>query len=108
MEWLTGLFNVIFRTDKMPEERRWSRMVMLYKNKDEDEEEYVYLCEPIWIHTAVINYINNPFCKEIVGAVYGQKRELSLVRPILLYRVECWSIKITHAQKYKGSGDEDV
>ncbi|KAG5592687.1 hypothetical protein H5410_043201 [Solanum commersonii] len=33
MEWLTGLFNVIFRTSSMPEEWRWSTMIPLYKNK---------------------------------------------------------------------------
>ncbi|XP_059315751.1 uncharacterized protein LOC132066460 [Lycium ferocissimum] len=33
LEWLTGLFNVIFKTAKMPEEWRWSMMVPLYKNK---------------------------------------------------------------------------
>ncbi|XP_019254682.1 PREDICTED: uncharacterized protein LOC109233302, partial [Nicotiana attenuata] len=33
LEWLAGLFNVIFRTKKMPEEWRSSRVVPLYKNK---------------------------------------------------------------------------
>ncbi|XP_019264714.1 PREDICTED: uncharacterized protein LOC109242299 [Nicotiana attenuata] len=33
LEWLTRLFNVIFRTKKMLEEWRWSTMVPLYKNK---------------------------------------------------------------------------
>ncbi|XP_070056710.1 uncharacterized protein [Nicotiana tomentosiformis] len=33
LEWLTGFFNVIFRTNKMPEEWRWSTMVPLYMNK---------------------------------------------------------------------------
>ncbi|XP_070039503.1 uncharacterized protein [Nicotiana tomentosiformis] len=33
LEWLTTLFNVIFRTNKMPEEWRWSMMVPVYKNK---------------------------------------------------------------------------
>ncbi|XP_070045248.1 uncharacterized protein [Nicotiana tomentosiformis] len=33
LEWLTGLFNVIFKTKKMLEEWRWSTMVPLYKNK---------------------------------------------------------------------------
>lgn len=31
--WLTRLFNTIFRTMKMPEEWRWSTMILLYKNK---------------------------------------------------------------------------
>ncbi|XP_016500552.2 uncharacterized protein LOC107818985 [Nicotiana tabacum] len=35
LEWLTGLFNVIFRTNKMPEEWRSSTVVPLYKNKDD-------------------------------------------------------------------------
>ncbi|XP_059284900.1 uncharacterized protein LOC132038212 [Lycium ferocissimum] len=33
LEWLTGLFNVIFKTTKMPEEWRWSTMIPVYKNK---------------------------------------------------------------------------
>jgi len=33
LEWLTGLFNVIFKTNKMSEEWRWSTMISLYKNK---------------------------------------------------------------------------
>ncbi|KAG5615079.1 hypothetical protein H5410_014903 [Solanum commersonii] len=33
IEWLTRLFNVIFKTAKMPDEWRWSTMVSLYKNK---------------------------------------------------------------------------
>nr|XP_009592239.1 uncharacterized protein LOC104089116 [Nicotiana tomentosiformis] len=33
LEWLTGLFYVIFMTKKMPYEWRWSTMVSLYKNK---------------------------------------------------------------------------
>ncbi|XP_019224321.1 PREDICTED: uncharacterized protein LOC109206009 [Nicotiana attenuata] len=33
LEWLTGLFNIIFRTKRMPDEWRWSTMVPVYKNK---------------------------------------------------------------------------
>ncbi|XP_019258349.1 PREDICTED: uncharacterized protein LOC109236612 [Nicotiana attenuata] len=33
LEWLIGLFNIIFKTNRMPEEWRWSTMVPLYKNK---------------------------------------------------------------------------
>ncbi|XP_019226337.1 PREDICTED: uncharacterized protein LOC109207802 [Nicotiana attenuata] len=33
LEWLTRLFNVIFRTKKMPEEWRWSFMVLFYMDK---------------------------------------------------------------------------
>ncbi|XP_019228557.1 PREDICTED: uncharacterized protein LOC109209697 [Nicotiana attenuata] len=33
LEWLTRLFNVIFRMKKMPEEWRWITMVLVYKNK---------------------------------------------------------------------------
>ncbi|KAG5611191.1 hypothetical protein H5410_022472, partial [Solanum commersonii] len=33
IEWLTRMFNVIFKTTKMPDEWRWSTMVPLYKNK---------------------------------------------------------------------------
>ncbi|XP_070014955.1 uncharacterized protein [Nicotiana sylvestris] len=30
LEWLTGLFNVIFKTNRMPNEWKWSTMVPLY------------------------------------------------------------------------------
>jgi len=33
LEWLTELFNVIFRIAKMPEEWRSSTVIPLYKNK---------------------------------------------------------------------------
>ncbi|KAM3395257.1 hypothetical protein P3S68_004262 [Capsicum galapagoense] len=33
VRWLTGLFNEIFKTAKMPEAWRWSTMIPLYKNK---------------------------------------------------------------------------
>lgn len=33
LEWLTELFNIIFRTKEMPEEWRWSTMIPIYKNK---------------------------------------------------------------------------
>ncbi|XP_070047291.1 uncharacterized protein [Nicotiana tomentosiformis] len=33
LEWLTRLFNAIFKTKKMPEEWRWSTIVPVYKNK---------------------------------------------------------------------------
>ena len=33
LEWLTELFNVIYRTAKMPREWRTSTVIPLYKNK---------------------------------------------------------------------------
>ncbi|XP_019259281.1 PREDICTED: uncharacterized protein LOC109237425 [Nicotiana attenuata] len=33
LEWLTRLFNVFFKTKKMPEEWRWCKMIPLYKKK---------------------------------------------------------------------------
>nr|XP_009631907.1 uncharacterized protein LOC104121585 [Nicotiana tomentosiformis] len=33
LEWLTELFNIIFKMKKMPEEWRWSTMIPQYKNK---------------------------------------------------------------------------
>ncbi|XP_009778018.2 uncharacterized protein [Nicotiana sylvestris] len=32
LEWLTSLFNVIFKTKKMPEDWKWSLMIPLHKN----------------------------------------------------------------------------
>ncbi|XP_019256422.1 PREDICTED: uncharacterized protein LOC109234827 [Nicotiana attenuata] len=34
LEWLSELFNVIFKTKQIPEEWRWSTMIPLYKNKE--------------------------------------------------------------------------
>jgi hypothetical protein len=31
--WLTKLFNLIFRSNKMPDEQRWSILVPIFKNK---------------------------------------------------------------------------
>lgn len=33
LEWLTRLFNVIFKMSKMPDKWRWSTMIPLYMNK---------------------------------------------------------------------------
>ncbi|KAK4376815.1 hypothetical protein RND71_003111 [Anisodus tanguticus] len=33
LEWLTELFNIIFKMERVPEEWRWSTMIPLYKNK---------------------------------------------------------------------------
>ena len=38
LEWLTDLFNVIFRTAKMPEEWRSSTVIPLYKNKGDIQD----------------------------------------------------------------------
>lgn len=33
LEWLTRLFNVVFRTPKISKSGRWSSMIPVYKNK---------------------------------------------------------------------------
>ena len=38
LEWLTELFNVIFRTAKMPREWRSSTVITLYKNKGDIQD----------------------------------------------------------------------
>nr|XP_009605301.1 uncharacterized protein LOC104099877 [Nicotiana tomentosiformis] len=38
LEWLTGLFNDIFRVNKIPEEWQWSLMITLYKNKGDIQD----------------------------------------------------------------------
>ncbi|XP_019226321.1 PREDICTED: uncharacterized protein LOC109207784 [Nicotiana attenuata] len=35
LEWLTGMFNVIFKTKRMPDEWRWSTMVPVFKNEED-------------------------------------------------------------------------
>ncbi|XP_075093708.1 uncharacterized protein LOC107820127 [Nicotiana tabacum] len=43
MEWLTSLFNVIFKTKKMPEDWRCILMISLYKNKGRSTTEAIHL-----------------------------------------------------------------
>jgi len=38
LEWLTDIFNVIFRTAKMPKEWRSSTVILLYKNKGDIQD----------------------------------------------------------------------
>ncbi|XP_070045597.1 uncharacterized protein [Nicotiana tomentosiformis] len=35
LKWLTWLFNIIFRTKKMPAKWRWSMMILVYENKSD-------------------------------------------------------------------------
>ncbi|XP_019235615.1 PREDICTED: uncharacterized protein LOC109215945 [Nicotiana attenuata] len=44
LEWLTGLFKVIFKTNRMPEKSRWSTMVPLYKKKGDIQSWEVPWC----------------------------------------------------------------
>ncbi|XP_016455444.2 uncharacterized protein LOC107779509 [Nicotiana tabacum] len=52
--WLTGLFNVIFRGKKMPEEWQWSLMIPLYKNKVDIHDCYNYSGIKMLSHTMKI------------------------------------------------------
>ncbi|XP_070039069.1 uncharacterized protein [Nicotiana tomentosiformis] len=54
VEWLTGLFNVIFKTKKMPEEWRWSTMIPLYKNKGDIQNYNNYRIIKLLSHTIKI------------------------------------------------------
>ncbi|KAG5572387.1 hypothetical protein H5410_062153 [Solanum commersonii] len=54
IEWLTRLFNVIFRTAKMPDEWRWSTMVPLYKNKGDIQNYNNYRGVKLLSHTLKI------------------------------------------------------
>ncbi|XP_070008568.1 uncharacterized protein [Nicotiana sylvestris] len=51
LEWLTRLFNVIFRTKKMPEEWRSSTMVPVYKNKGDIQNCNNYRGIKLFSHT---------------------------------------------------------
>ncbi|XP_070045783.1 uncharacterized protein [Nicotiana tomentosiformis] len=51
LEWLTRLFNIIFRTKKMPEEWRWSTIVPVYKNKVDSQNYNNYRGIKLLIHT---------------------------------------------------------
>lgn len=48
------LFNVIFMTAKMPEEWRWSPMILLYKNKDDIQNCDNYRSIKLLSHTTKI------------------------------------------------------
>ncbi|WMV29422.1 hypothetical protein MTR67_022807 [Solanum verrucosum] len=54
IEWLTGLFSVIFKTAKMPDEWRWSTMVPLYKNKGDIQNYSNYRGIKLLSHTMKI------------------------------------------------------
>ena len=51
MEWLTKVFNIIFRTTKMPEAWRWSTMIPLYKNKGDIQSSNNYRGIKLLSHT---------------------------------------------------------
>ncbi|XP_070012881.1 uncharacterized protein [Nicotiana sylvestris] len=87
LEWLTELFDVIFKTNRMPEEWRWSTMVPLYKNKgdirscnnyrgikllshtmkvlgecgrNDSVKDGVYFRQPIWVRSGVFYHRSYP------------------------------------------------
>ncbi|KAG5573068.1 hypothetical protein H5410_062834 [Solanum commersonii] len=51
IEWLIGLFNVIFKTAKMPDEWRWSTMVPLYKTSGDIQNQNNYRGVKLLSHT---------------------------------------------------------
>ncbi|XP_019258341.1 PREDICTED: uncharacterized protein LOC109236607 [Nicotiana attenuata] len=51
LEWLTGLFNDIFRTKRMPDEWRWSTVVPLYKKKGDIQSCNNYMGIKLLSHT---------------------------------------------------------
>jgi len=51
LEWLTVLFNVIFRMKRMPDEWRWSTMITLFKNKGDIQNCNNYRGIKLLIHT---------------------------------------------------------
>nr|XP_009797031.1 PREDICTED: uncharacterized protein LOC104243532 [Nicotiana sylvestris] len=100
LEWLTGLFNAIFKTNNMPEEWRWSMIVPFYKNKGDIQNcnnyrdikllshtmkvwervveamvrRYVSIFkESIWIHAKALDYGNDSSGKEINRVVQGEE-----------------------------------
>ncbi|XP_075080826.1 uncharacterized protein LOC142166206 [Nicotiana tabacum] len=51
LEWMAGLFNVIFRTKRMPDEWRCSMMIPLYKNKGDIQKYNSYRSIKLLSHT---------------------------------------------------------
>ncbi|KAG5581992.1 hypothetical protein H5410_052619 [Solanum commersonii] len=109
IEWLTRLFNVIFKTAKMPDEWRWSTMVPLYKNKGDIQNCNNYRGVKLLSHTMKIwerivemrdqEYLGCKFSDGLDEAGWGsetchtgsflRKKVLSILdrnpRPALLY-----------------------
>ena len=97
LEWLTELFNVIFRTDKMPKEWRSSTIIPLYKNKGDIQDCNNFKAIKLLNHTMKlwervierrlqkdILILQNQFgfmsVRSIIGAIY------LLIRPMRLYQ----------------------
>ncbi|XP_070004261.1 uncharacterized protein [Nicotiana sylvestris] len=125
LKWLTGLFNVIFKTKKIPEEWRWSTMVLLYKNKDievkldgqvipkrasfkylgsiiqgngEIDEDVTQRIGAGWMKWRLASGV---LCDRNVPLRFKGKFYRVVVRPAMLYGAECWLVKNSHVQKMR-------
>ncbi|XP_075101901.1 uncharacterized protein LOC142177326 [Nicotiana tabacum] len=74
LECLTELFNVVFKTKKMPQEWRWS---LGEGGGGQGEEVHVYFQGSVWIHAGAFVYGSDSSGKEISGAVQGEDEELA-------------------------------
>ncbi|XP_075080593.1 uncharacterized protein LOC142166076 [Nicotiana tabacum] len=125
LEWLTGLFNVIFRTKRMPEEWRSSTVVPLYKNKGGDvrlgsqviskrdsfkhlgsviqgdgeiDEDVTHRIGAGWMKWRLASGV---LCDKKVSPILKGKFYRVVVRPAMLYGAECWPVKNSHIQRLK-------
>ncbi|XP_019257880.1 PREDICTED: uncharacterized protein LOC109236117 [Nicotiana attenuata] len=128
LEWITGLFNIIFKTKEMPEEWRRSTMIPLYKNKGDIQNcnnyrgiKLLSRTMKVWERVVearvrrLVSISENQFGfmpgRSTTEAIHLIRRKVppelkgkfyrTVVRPAMLYGAECWPVKKSHIQKMK-------
>nr|XP_009776949.1 PREDICTED: uncharacterized protein LOC104226618 [Nicotiana sylvestris] len=81
LEWLAGLFNVIFGMKRIPDEWWWSTMVPVLGEGGgrEDKEGGVYIGKPAQVHAGSFYYGSYPPYQEVGRIIQGRKRDLHMV-----------------------------
>ncbi|KAF3618393.1 Poly [ADP-ribose] polymerase 1 [Capsicum annuum] len=79
MKWRTRLFNIIFRTTKMPEAWRWSAMIPLYKNKGTGTFRVATTIGRVDM-VRLLDYRTDSFCEEISGREMKKDLHMALIQ----------------------------